>query len=87
MLVRAAPPVFAVVVIRTGVSLTTQAGGLFTELRLVVGQHIIVIWNKKGEQSIRRVTGTHQFEKKTFKLLLLEIWAHLGDKLFLSALS
>lgn len=43
VLVRAAPPVFAVVVIWTGVSLTTQAGGLFTELRLVVGQHIIAI--------------------------------------------
>lgn len=43
VLVRAAPPVFAVVVIRTGVSLATQAGRLFTELRLVMGQHIIVI--------------------------------------------
>lgn len=43
MLVRAAPPVFAVMVVRTGIALTAEAGGFLTELRLVVGQHIVVI--------------------------------------------
>lgn len=43
VLVRAAPPVFAVVVIRTGISLTAQARRLLTQLSLVVGQHVGVI--------------------------------------------
>lgn len=43
MLVRAAPPVFAVVVIRTGVTLAAQTRWFLTELCLVVGQHVVVI--------------------------------------------
>jgi len=42
VLVWAAPPVFAVVVIWASVTLTTQARRFLTELCLVVGQHIVV---------------------------------------------
>lgn len=43
VLVWAAPPVFAVVVIWTGITLTAQARWFLTELCLVVGQHVVVI--------------------------------------------
>lgn len=43
VLVRAAPPVFAVMVIWTGIPLATQTRWLLTELCLVVGQHVVVI--------------------------------------------
>lgn len=43
VLVRTAPPVFAVVVVRTSVPLTAQTRGFLTELCLVVGQHVVVI--------------------------------------------
>lgn len=43
VLVWAAAPVFAVVVVRTGVTLATEARRLLTQLRFVVGQHIVVI--------------------------------------------
>ena len=43
VLVRASPPVFAVVVVRTGITLTAQARWFLTEFCLVVGQHIVVI--------------------------------------------
>lgn len=39
----APPPVFAVMVVWTGITLTTKTRRFFTELCLVVGQHIIVI--------------------------------------------
>lgn len=43
VLVWAAPPVFAVVVIWAGVSLTAQARRLLAQLGLVVGQHVGVV--------------------------------------------
>lgn len=43
VLVRAAPPVFAVMVIWTGITLTAQTRWFLTEFCLVVGQHIVVI--------------------------------------------
>lgn len=43
VLVRAASPVFAVVVVRTGITLTAQTGWFLAEFCLVVGQHIVVI--------------------------------------------
>lgn len=47
VLVRAAPPVFAVVVIWTGVTLTAQTRRFLTEFCLVVGEHIVVIYGVK----------------------------------------
>lgn len=44
VLVWAAPPVLAVVVVRTGITLTAQARRLFTELCFVVGQHVVLVW-------------------------------------------
>lgn len=44
VLVWAAPPVLAVVVVRTGVTLTAQARRLLTELCFVVGQHVVLVW-------------------------------------------
>lgn len=43
VLVWAAAAVFAVVVVRTGVTLATEARRLLTQLRFVMGQHIVVI--------------------------------------------
>ena len=43
VLVWAAPPVFAVVVVRAGVTLATQARWFLAQFRLVVGQHVGVV--------------------------------------------
>lgn len=43
VLVWAAPPVLAVVVVRTGIALTAQTRRLFTELGFVVGQHVVLV--------------------------------------------
>lgn len=49
VLVWAAPPVFAVMEIWTGVTLTTKTRRFLTEFCLVVGQHIVVVWKEDGD--------------------------------------
>ena len=58
MLVGAAAPIFAVVVVRTGVTLATEAGWLLTQLRLVVGQHVVVVCGRRRSTKSEIICGS-----------------------------
>lgn len=51
----APPPVLAVVVVGTGITLAAQPRGLLARLRLIVPQHISSLYTRGPEAGVRQV--------------------------------
>ena len=48
---RASPPVFAIMVIWTGITLTAQTRGFLAQFGLIVGQHVVIIYRVSTQKN------------------------------------